>query len=219
MGPQDLSVQVVAIDCLNCQLGVLCLVKGDIPAVEASATGHLCLRRHPAHGALHYLTVLTEEGAVLQHLDLGMGRSEANHMDNILLHDAYFAQITLATTALALLELLSMSPPQLFLITSFSPLLVAPVLMAVLTVVAIVVASGRRMSLVLLADLLLFFLFLCLLGHFSVVSVLRLVIVLSACRALPIHLLHDVVDAEETNLVVTRACKEGNVCVVELLHA
>lgn len=56
-------------------------------------------------------------------------------------------------------------------------------------------------------------------GTTCIIPKLRLHIVLSACRAFAIHLLHNVVNTEEANLVVARTGKKGYVRLIQGLHA
>mmetsp|Transcript_120427 Transcript_120427/g.300426 ORF Transcript_120427/g.300426 Transcript_120427/m.300426 type:complete len:282 (+) Transcript_120427:633-1478(+) len=209
---QDVAIYGKAIHGLNRHVRILGLFEGQVRAEDRRAVvgivpSELCLHWHLANRHTRQLPVLPEELWPPQHLRLGYVCRQADDVHYIPLQDTHLAEVSASTTALlfSLFELLRMPCPQI-------PLLLLTRLFVGLVMSALVLVFLASLPLV---------------GNFlaarlrstSVVSKTCFSVVLSTCRALAVHLLHNVVDAEQANLVVARTCEKRLVRLVQGLHA
>jgi len=121
-------------------------------------------------------------------------------MHHIPLEDSDFRQVLSATSLrLAVFELLHMPCSQVFLAGFGVGFGIGGLLVFVLLL-------GEHLLSVLACNI-------------CVIAELGLLVVLSAGRALAVHLLHNVVDAEQAHLIVARTCEEGVVGLIQCIHA
>lgn len=169
---------------LNCNVCLFRLFEGQVRAINGNTLVAVKLRlnRCLAHSDTLQLSILSKKFWGLQDLLLCNISCEADHMHHIPLHDSNLRQVPAARSALQLLCMPS-------------------------THISFLLLSGL---VVLLVHTLLLFrlLFTETFRTTCIIPKLRLHIVLSACRAFAIHLLHNVVDTEEANLVVAGTGKK-----------
>mmetsp|Transcript_31040 Transcript_31040/g.103377 ORF Transcript_31040/g.103377 Transcript_31040/m.103377 type:complete len:353 (+) Transcript_31040:143-1201(+) len=209
--PQDVTVHVETIDSLDGDVCVLGVFKGQVRTEERRCVvgsvvpRQLRLHRHIAHNHARELAVLSKKLSSPQHLRLSDVRSQTEDMHNVPLQDTHLVEIPSATSALPLLQLLCMPSTQ-----------VAFLLLAGLIVYSWVCNLVFLFFIGLPFVCYSFTEVLCLP---SIISEAGFSIVLSACGALTVHLFHDVVDAEQTDLVIAWASEERVVRFVQRLHA
>lgn len=203
-GTQNLAIYVEAIHSLYGAVCILIPLVREVRAEDRSALHvaiHFGLGGNLADCNTGKLTVLSEK--LLFPQDIGfcdVGR-EANDVYHVPLHNAHLAEISSAPTTLPLFQLLCMPCAEItlllltrlfiFLVTSFA-------------------------SLVLLFPV-------CLLGQFLCTSCIipKFVfgIILPARRTFAIHLLHNIMDAKETYLIIAWTGKERLVSLIQWVHA
>lgn len=192
---QSVPIHCESINCLNGNMRFLRLLEGQVRAVDRHALVAMKLRLHGCladSDALQF-SILSKEFRRLQDLFLCHIGRKADHVHHIPLDNPNLRQIPAARSAL---EFLSMSS----------------------THVSFLLLSGLVVLLV--HTLFLFCLFFSkTLGTTCIIPKLGLHIVLSACRAFAIHLLHNVVDTEQADLVIARTGKKRDVRLIQGLHA